>query len=116
MSARELLQEMIDLLDRQTEAIIAGDHQALMADVARHEELLTALGTVELNEPQAELRTLYEQLERKKAKVQSLLESESARVDYFLRLLHGGGGNKTVGYPNGQQGRAGGSRIMNRRA
>ena len=36
------------------------------------------------------MRALYEELEREKVKLQSLLEAESQRVDFLMRLLLGG--------------------------
>lgn len=101
MGARALLTEMLDLLRAQTGAIIAGDHQAVSRGADRHEALLSELRLAEVDISPDELQTMLAEIDREKLKLQSLLQSESNRVDFMLRLILGGGQPKAAGYPGG---------------
>lgn len=115
MGARTILTEMLGLLQGQTAAIIAGDHQALARGAERHEALLAELQTAEVDTCDEELRTLVTEVDREKQKLQSLLQSEASRVDFMLRLILGGGQAKAVGYPAGLTQPARLSRGLDRR-
>lgn len=115
MSAQAILREMIDLLRTQTESVIQGDHKAVLAGAMRHEQLLSALQEAEIDGSKEEMRGLHDDLTREKAKLQSLIEVENVRVDFMLRLLLGGGGARTPGYPTGTRKRDANSRMLNRR-
>ena len=114
MSTSALLREMIDLTRLQVERVIKRDHEGLMEGARQQEALLRALQEAEIDGSPEELRALYEELEREKAKLQSLLESESQRVDFLMRLLLGGPEPKGGGYPPGVAKRAGG-RMLNKK-
>lgn len=101
MSTSALLREMIDLTRLQVERVIKRDHEGLMEGARQQEALLRALQEAEIDGSPEELRALYEELEREKAKLQSLLESESQRVDFLLKLLLGSQDQENVGYPTG---------------
>lgn len=116
MSARAILTEMRELLANQVEHVVSGDHKALLQGAAQHEQLLSALRTAELDAPPEEIRALAEQVEREKQKLQSLLASQSQRVDFMLRLLMGGGEANRVGYPGRGLGADPRSGRLNRRA
>jgi hypothetical protein len=116
MSARLILTEMHELLAGQVEHVVAGDHQALLAGAARHEQLLHRLRTAEMDAPPEEIRALAERVEREKQKLQSLLTTQSQRVDFMLRLLIGGGEAPRVGYPGRGLGTDPRSGRLNRRA
>lgn len=113
MSALAILNEMLELLQAQTENLIRGDHQAMMEATARHEQLLSQLEQAEVDGTPAEMRALHDEITREKTKLQSLLEAENKRVDFMLRLHLGGGERKNPGYPG--QGRSAGARMLNRR-
>ncbi|MFZ5814017.1 MAG: hypothetical protein ACOY93_01765 [Bacillota bacterium] len=115
MSAKALLREMTELIQAQTENVIKGDHKAVLDGAMRHEALLAALQQAPIDGSPEEMRALYAELNRAKEKLQSLLEAESVRVDFMLRLLLGGGGPATPGYPTGNRKRDGSSRMLNRR-
>ena len=114
MSTSALLREMIDLTRLQVERVIKRDHQGLLEGARQQEALLSALQDAEIDGTTEELRALYDELEREKTKLQSLLESESQRVDFLMRLLLGGPEQKGVGYPPSLKKRAGG-RMLNKR-
>lgn len=101
MGVQAILTEMRDLLRAQTAAVIAGDHQGVARGAARHEVLLADLRTAEPEPPTDDLRALLAEVEREKQKLYSLLQTESNRVDFLLRLIMGGGQPKVGGYPNG---------------
>lgn len=113
MSAVAILSEMLELLRTQTENLIRGDHQAMTQATLRHEQLLAELEQAPIDGTPAEIRALYDEIGREKTKLQSLLESESKRADFMLRLYLGGGERKNPGYPG--QGRSAGARMLNRR-
>lgn len=115
MSVKLILAEMLTLLRTQIEAVVAGDAQAVQAGADRHEQLLGALPDAEPSEPAEELRPLYEQINYEKTRLMSLLTSESARADFLLRLILGGGGARPAGYPGGAGQTQDGARIINRR-
>lgn len=114
MSATALLREMIELTRLQVERVIKRDHQGLLEGSRQQEALLAALQEAELDGSPEELRALYEELEKEKVKLQSLLETESQRIDFLMRLLLGGPEQKSVGYPSGVTKRAGG-RMLNKK-
>lgn len=116
MSARVLLGQMGDLLREQVDHIASGDTQALLAGVTRHEELLAALDSAEIDLPPDELRAIGAQLDRERDKVKALLTREGERLDFMLRLLLGGGEGRTAGYPGGSWRQEGSSRMLNHRA
>ncbi|HYG60751.1 MAG TPA: hypothetical protein VD902_21965 [Symbiobacteriaceae bacterium] len=99
MGATAILAEMRDLLKAQADAVVAGEHQQVSAGALRHEELLRALETAEMDASPDELRPLVEEIQAEKQRLVSLLESEGARVDFLLRLILGGGAPKPGGYP-----------------
>ncbi|HWI63610.1 MAG TPA: hypothetical protein VNT75_17385 [Symbiobacteriaceae bacterium] len=99
MGARAILTEMRDLLKTQVDAVVAGEHQQVSAGAFRHEELLRALETAELDASPEELRELAVDVSFHKEKLASLLESEGIRLDFLLRLVLGGGAPKPGGYP-----------------
>lgn len=115
MKAQAILREMIELVRTQTERVIQGDHRAVLDGAYRNEQLLSALKEAEIDGTPDEMQALYEELTREKVKLQSLLEAESVRVDFLLRLLLGGGGPKNPGYPAGAQKKGAHSRMLNRR-
>jgi len=114
MSASALLREMIDLTRLQVERVIRRDHQGLIEGARQQEALLTALESAEIDGAPEEMRALYDELVREKRKLQSLLESESQRVDFLMRLLLGGPEQQSVGYPPSVRKRAGG-RMLNKK-
>lgn len=114
MSASALLREMIELTRLQVDRVIRRDHQGLLEGARQQEALLAALQEAEIDGSPEELRALYEELDREKVKLQSLLESESQRVDFLMRLLLGGPAQKSVGYPPSVTKRAGG-RMLNKK-
>jgi hypothetical protein len=99
MGARAILTEIRDLLQAQIDAVVAGDHQQVLAGALRHEELLRDLDGAELDATPAEIKALVDEIQTVKSKLQSLLTTESARVDFLLRLILGGGPPKPGGYP-----------------
>lgn len=111
-----ILTEMLELVQAQTEAVIAGDPEALLQGANRHEELLTLLETAEIDRPAEELRELSRRIEQEKEKLQSLLAFESGRVDFMLRVILSGPAAKGLGYPGSNMKEAGGPRMINRRA
>lgn len=102
MSVKALLEEMLQLLREQVEHVVKGEHRELLEGAYRHERLLSdleadmAAGPPDIS-PE-ELRPLYDEIEREKAKLQSLLQSESTRTDFMLRLLLGDRQPKADGY------------------
>lgn len=114
MSASALLREMIDLTRLQVQRVIKRDHQGLLEGARQQEALLKALQEAEIDGSPEKMRALYEELEREKVKLQSLLEAESQRVDFLMRLLLGGPEQKSVGYPSTVTKRAGG-RMLNKK-
>jgi len=98
MSLRALLTEMLAVVRAETEAVKRGDHQAVMAGVERHEALLAQLEKAENDMSPAEVRGLVDEIERERTKLRSLLERQSAQVEFLLKLMVGGGG-KSTGYP-----------------
>lgn len=114
MKAKAILAEMLGLVKAEIEAVIRGDYQALTDGVARHEALLSALATAEIDGTPEEMKALHDELNTEKQKLQSLLATESVRVDFLLRLMLGGGPSGEVGYPT-QIRAAGGARMLNRR-
>lgn len=96
---RAILSEMQELLASQVQAVIAGDVEALNQGTARHEELLADLQDAEPDAPTEEIQELVMAVEREKLKLHSLLQTETARADFLLRLLIGGGPSKADGYP-----------------
>lgn len=115
MSAKAILGEMIALTRLQVERVIHGEHQALLDGANQQEAMLTALQTAEIDGTPEELRALYEELDLERAKLVSLVESESVRVDFMLRLMMGSPDQKQVGYPKRIQNRSGGSRLLNQK-
>jgi hypothetical protein len=115
MSAKAILQEMLELVKAEIEAVKTGDHQKVLDGALRHEQLLSALETAEWDAPPEELRALAAELDREKTKLQSLVTAEAARVDFLLRLMLGSGAPKASGYPTGDLRRQGQSYRLNRR-
>lgn len=115
MSARQLLSEILQLLREQVDHVVKGEHQQLLKGAHRHEQLVAELENADLDGSAEELRAIYEQIEVEKIKLQSLLESESTRVDFMLRMLLGSRKPKTVGYPSLNQRGEGKPGILNRR-
>lgn len=116
MNASTLLHELLTLLQAQVEAVVAGDHLAVLTGADRHEQILIALETAELDGPPEELRELHRRIEREKEKLSSLLQAELSRTDILLRAILGGGAPKTGGYPTGKQQIQSPSRMLNTRA
>jgi|GEM_PF-4202442 len=114
MSAKQLLLEMLQLLREQVEHVVKGEYQALLEGTRRHEQLLSAMETAEPGGTPEELRAIYEEIQFEKIKLQSLIESESVRVDFELRILLGGTKSKSVGYPDMNK-RGKGASMLNRR-
>jgi len=114
VSASALLKEMIDLTRLQVERVIKRDHQGLLEGARQQEALLAALQEAEIDGSPEELRALVEDLERERAKLRSLIEAESQRVDFLMRLLLGGPEPPGVGYPPGVKKPAGG-RVLNKK-
>lgn len=114
MGARAILTEIHDLLKAQVAAVVAGEHQRVLAGAMRHEELLALLQDAELDLTPEELRPLIEQIDRQKTKLTSLLAAEGARTDYLLRLILNKGAAKPGGYPSSVQDRAKASRLNRR--
>jgi hypothetical protein len=114
-SAKGLLSEMLQLLKEQVEHVVKGEHQQLLDGAYRHEKLLVDLEQAEIDATPDELREILEQIELEKAKLQSLLESESTRVDFMLRMLLGSRKPKTPGYPDLKRRGEGGPGMLNRR-
>lgn len=115
MSVKSILEEMLALLKQQVDAVVRGDHQAVREGAEAHERLMADLETAEHDLPPEELKALYDDIQREKTKLQSLLAVEINRVEFMLRMLVGAGTFKPVGYP-GQANGARGSRMLNRRA
>jgi hypothetical protein len=116
MGAKVLLNELMDLVRHQTEAVIVGDYKALIQGAARHEELLAELETAEVDLPSDTLREMCQDLERAKAKLESLLSSGVARTDFLLRLMMRGGEPSKTGYSStGAWKQAALSQRLNRR-
>lgn len=115
MSTRSLLNEILGTIQAETEAVIHGDAKAIMAGVARHEELLSQLEGAEMDMSPAELKELVGQIDREKVKLQSLLQSQSAQTDLLLRAMFGGGAARSVGYPNSGWQQQEKARRLNRR-
>lgn len=115
MSARQLLSDILQLLREQVNHVVKGEHQQLLEGAYRHEQLVAQLENVEVDGSPEEMRAIYEQIEVEKIKLQSLLESESTRVDFMLRMLLGTRKPKTVGYPDLNQRGEGKPGILNRR-
>lgn len=115
MSVKPILQEMLALLRAQTDAVVAGDAQAVQAGADRHEQLLATLQGAEPAEPAEELRPLYEQINYEKTRLMSLLTSEAARADFLLRLILGPAAAKPSAYPTGAGRPQGNPRMINRR-
>lgn len=115
MGARAILQEIRDLLKTQVEAVVAGEHQQVLAGATRHEELLGLLEHAEMDASPDELRALAAEIDVHKVKLQSLLTAETARTDYLLRLLIGGGPAKPGGYPTAAWRQQGSPSRLNRR-
>lgn len=113
MSTKALMNEMLDLLKAQVENVVKGDTDALVAGVERHEQILTDLQTEEVDASPEELRAIYEEITFQKTKLQSLLESESLRVQFLLRVILGGG-PKPPQYPGAKRSQAN-ARLLNRR-
>ena len=113
MSTKALLTEMRDLLKAQVDNVVRNDMDALMAGVERHEQILTLLQTAEVDGTPDELRAIYEEISFQKAKLQSLLESESMRVQFLLQVILGGG-PKPPEYPRAQRSPVS-ARLLNRR-
>jgi hypothetical protein len=116
MSARAILEEMLALIKGQTEAVVSGDYKALLAGAARHEQLIGLLESAPVDASPEEIRDLCAQIDREKSKLRSLLEAESMRVDFLLRLILGGGQARTAGYPGTGGRQEGPSRLINQRA
>ena len=114
MKAEAILEEMLRLLREQVEAVVKGDTERLAAGTERHEQLLRELEHAEVDVPPEQLRPLYDEIERERVKLQSLLTAESARVDFMLRTLLGGGKQASVGYPGQKRGRSG-AHMLDRR-
>lgn len=115
MSAKALLNEMIELTRAQVDRVIHGDHQALLEGAHQQEALLAALEEAPIDGTPEEMRALYEQLELEKNKLKSLLQTESQRVDFLMRLLLGSPEQKTVGYPKGTGKRKAQGQMLNRK-
>jgi hypothetical protein len=115
MATGAILTDMLQLVNAQTEAVVAGDWATLQAGAARHEELLAALETAEVDLPATELRALCQDLEWAKTKLQSLLEAGGARTDFLLRLYLRGGEPRRSGYPIDPWHGPGASQRLNRR-
>lgn len=111
---KALLNEMLQLLKDQVGHVVAGRHQELIDGAYRHEQMLAELAKSEPDGSAEELRSLAEQIELEKQKLQSLLEAESTRVDFELRIMMGGRKPATPGYPDMKR-RGDGSGILNRR-
>jgi hypothetical protein len=104
-----------DLLKAQVEAVVTGDHEAVLSGSQRHDLILRELETAEVDMTPAELRSMYAQIDREKVKLQSLLAAETVRVDFLLRVILGGGPPKAGGYPKGPWPHGGPSSRLNRR-
>lgn len=115
MSATALLNEMIALTRAQVERVIAGDHQALLEGARQQEALLAAIQEAPIDGSPEKMRALYDTLEFEKAKLQSLLESESQRVDFLMRMLLGSPEQRAVGYPKGTGKRKAQGQMLNRK-
>jgi hypothetical protein len=115
MGARALLEEMLDLVQAEIQAVLAGDHAGLAAGSTRHEELLAVLPDAEVDADPGQLRVLISRIDLEKAKLRSLLESESGRVDFMLRLILGGGKPAPGSYPVSHWQQRGPSQRLNRR-
>lgn len=113
-SAKALLLDMLQLLKDQVEHLVAGRHQLLMDGAYRHEKLLADLAQAEMDATPDELRAIVEQIDIEKVKLQSLLESESTRVNFELRMLLGVRKPATPGYPDIKR-RGEGPGLLNRR-
>lgn len=102
MSVKALLEEMLQLLREQVGHVVKGEHRELLDGAYRHEQLLSDLEAALAAGPPdispEELRPLYEEIETEKAKLQSLLQAESARTDFMLRVLLGSRQPKADGY------------------
>lgn len=115
MGTRAILTEMLEVIRAQTQAVIAGDHQALISGVSRHEILLSSLEQAEIDAPPEALRELYSEIAQERDKLKSLLTAELGRVDFLLRIALGGKGPGAVGYPSmGSQRPASASRFNRR--
>lgn len=114
MSIKAILTEMLDVLRAQAAAVAANDPDALMAGTRRHEELLAALEQEGAPAEAAELKALYEQIQYEKKKLQSLLLSESVRVDFLLRLILGT--RQPTGYRGSGLRHEADALVLNRRA
>ncbi|MDF2627632.1 MAG: hypothetical protein K0R39_1463 [Symbiobacteriaceae bacterium] len=116
MTATSILTEMHQVLADQIEHVVAGNHRELLAGVARHEYLLAALRTAQIDAPSDEIRALADKVEREKEKLHSLLTAQNQRVDFMLRLLLGGGQPARGGYPGRGLGHDTPTPRLNRRA
>lgn len=114
MSIKAILTEMLGVLRAQSEAVAANDPEALMNGTRRHEELLAALEQDAYPEESTELKPLYEEIQHEKKKLQSLLLSESVRVDFLLRLILGA--RPPTGYRSGGLRQEADALVLNRRA
>lgn len=113
-SAKALLAEMLQLLKDQVEHVVGGRYQQLLDGAYRHEQLLAELAQAEIDATPDEVRGLVDQIEVEKLKLQSLLERESTRVDFELRVLLGTRRQATPGYPDLNR-RGKGPGLLNRR-
>lgn len=115
MRVNAILTEMLEVLKAQAEAVATNNPEELMAGTRRHEELLTVLEQEEPDEDLAELKALYEEVKQEKKKLQSLLLSESVRVDFLLRLILGGP-RQPARYHGGGLRHEADALVLNRRA
>lgn len=112
--AKALLNEMLQLLKKQVEHVVKGEHQQLLDGAYRQEQLLATMAQAEIDATPDELRAIYAEIEVEKLRLQSLLESESTRVDFELRMLMGPRKPAAPGYPDMKR-RAEGPGLLNRR-
>lgn len=114
MSTRAILTEMLETLQAETEAVKRADTPAILEGVSRHEALLAQLQDAARDLSPEETRALVEQIERERFKLKSLLESQSARTDFLLKLV-GVGQEKGIGYPGTGWGQEPRPHRLNRR-
>jgi|GEM_PF-3230983 len=99
MSATAILTEMRELVRQQTDNVVAGDHQAVLEVAMRHEHLLYALESAELDGSPEDMHQLVAEVQREKENLRGLLTQELHRTDFLLRLILGDGSAKPVAYP-----------------
>ncbi|MGE5673668.1 MAG: hypothetical protein ACM3XM_07225 [Mycobacterium leprae] len=115
MSVKAILLRMLELLQAEVKAVVAGDHVAVRTGADEYERLQLELEHVEYDIGPEEVKQLVEKIQAEKAKLESLLSVETNRVGFLLRLILGGTTPAPVGYPKSVKAPANAT-VLNRRA